>query len=524
SSMIVGERVVSAFLPFPVELVNGLPQSVCVHAADGTVLRVFATVDDERVIPVPLTSMSSHLRTAVLRQEDERFYSHCGVDLIAGGRAALQNLRGGRVVSGASTITMQVVRVLMPGSPRSFGFKLVQVFRARQLERLLSKDEILELYLNHVPLGGAVRGFEAAARRWFGVGAAALTASQAATLVAMLPAPSYRSPRRRPELLRRLRDRLLDRMSEAGDLISTEFNAAAAKPLGMKRRPWPYLAPHAVLYLAGRSRDPVLRSQLDLPLQQALESLAARHDTRTSDALAIVVLDRKSGALCAMIGSPDFAHIQLNTATCSRSLGSTLKPFLYALAMEQGVVPVDGMIDDRPWRFGDYRPANFSRDYIGSVRVGEALATSRNLPALRLLEGVTTDGFASLLHGLGLPSPRRDPGLTAALGTGAASPLRLAEAYRIFVEFPERLGLRRATVTRILDALSVQPIVRGAELGRLAWKTGTSSGRRDAWCVGVDQDSVAVVWMGNLGGRGEPGLVGAKSAARLLARVVSSRR
>lgn len=253
-TIVLAEQVLSAVFPFPRHLIGQLPRSVCVYANDGSLLRVFSTRDEEKVISVPLDAVSPHLVDALIRSEDERFSSHRGVDVFAVLRATLQNIHRGAVVTGASTITMQVVRILMPEAPRTMAFKLEQMFRARQLERLLTKREILEIYVDHVPLGGAVRGFEAAARRWFGIGAGALRPDQAATLVAMLPAPGYRSPGTRPDLLRRLRDRILARMRDAGDLTADDYVASAARPLGTRRRPWPREAPHACEYLLRRSR------------------------------------------------------------------------------------------------------------------------------------------------------------------------------------------------------------------------------------------------------------------------------
>lgn len=470
---VLTERALSAVFPFPRHLIERLPRSVCVYANDGSLLRVFPTRDEERVIPVPIDEVSPHLLDALIRSEDQRFFSHRGVDVFAVLRATLQNIRSGAVVSGASTITMQVVRILMPDAPRTMEFKLEQMFRARQLERLLTKREILEIYVDHVPLGGAVRGFEAAARHWFGIGAGALRPEQAATLVAMLPAPSYRSPRKRPDLLLRLRDRILARMRDAGDLAADDYVASAARPFDARRFPWPFEAPHACEYLLrrSRSREGNIQTTLDPVLQRRLQRLAATHTTR-ADAVAIVVVGRRSGALRGLVGSPGYDTVRLNTAACPRCVGSTLKPFLYALALEQGVVHRDGLLEDTPMHAGDYRPANFTRDYVGAIGLRDALATSRNLPAVRLLRAVGPERFAALL---------------------------------------DRLGL--------LDALSKNPLAGG--LARtVAVKTGTSSGRRDAWCVRITAMDVIVVWLGNLSGRGGPDLVGSGSATPLLARVV----
>lgn len=519
-ALLLVERGLDLVLPFPLERLCELPVSRQILAADGTVLRVSATAVDERVLALPLESMSPYVVDAVVTAEDERFYGHGGVDTIAVGRAAIQNLVHARIVSGASTITMQVVRIALAERSRSFGFKLVQIFRARQLERQLSKQAILEHYCNHVPLGGAVRGFEAAARRWFGKPAADLLPAEAATLVAMLPAPGYRSPRRRPDLVRRLRDRVLDRMFERGRLTLSEHRQAIGSPLGASRRPWPALAPHACDHFERTGRDAIVRTRLDVDLQRRLEALASRHDVGLADGLAMVVMRRSDHALAAMIGSPDYRRTALNTATCRRSLGSTLKPFLFALALECGAASADGLLLDTKARFSDYRPANFSRDHLGAIGLAPALAASRNLPAVRLLHAVGVDRFGALLGQLGLPAGNHELHLDAALGTLSASPLELARAYCRFVGSPERGGLRAETVRRVEDALARFPIGAAAGCRSVAFKTGTSSGRRDAWCVGLTPGHVVVVWTGNLTGRGAAGLVGSRSALRLMTRVV----
>jgi penicillin-binding protein 1C len=522
-TMVLVEQAARALFPFPRHLIDELPRSGRVYAEDGTLLRVTATRAEERVLPVPLSTMSPHVVRSAICSEDERFFAHRGVDGIAVSRAVLQNLCSGRVVSGASTITMQVVRILMPHRPRSFAFKVEQMFRARQLERMLSKKQILEIYCNHVPLGGAVCGFEAAARRWFGIGAGELRLDQAATLVSMLPAPSHRSPRARPRLLARLRNRLLARMRDVGELTRREYVQAAAQPLGARRRPWPALASHACDHFLRQTSNSVVRTRLDLRLQQRVEQLVGLYSggiQGQSDALAVVILQREGAAVAAMVGSASYTVTQLNTATCRRSVGSTLKPFLYAQALECGAVSVRGLVDDTRARFGRYRPANFSRDYVGAMGVGQALLASRNLPAVRLLQSVGSERFADLLRRLGLPVDPRGVHLDAALGTMAASPLQLARAYCRFVGSPRALGLRPGTVRRVLDTLARQSVGSGGRGGAVAFKTGTSSGRRDAWCVAITRECVAVVWMGNLSGRGEPGLVGRGAATRLMAGVV----
>ena len=316
-------------------------------------------------------------------------------DYQAVSRAAVKNLRRGAVVSGASTITMQLVRIVAP-RPRTLVAKVTEAFRARQLERIHSKKEILELYMNLVPIGGVLRGFEAASWRWFGKPAAELRMDEAATLVSMLPAPSHRSPRRRPELLRRRRDSLLESMVACRKLDEQQGETAMARPLGARWRPWPFRAPHFSDHVLRREHRPGPSfTELEPSLQDQLEQIAGDQSVADSDGVALLVLDRESAAVQGMVGSSSYSTSQLNAATSRRSAGSTLKPFLYALALELGVVQNDGLVSDAPLRLSGYEPVNFTRDYRGALRMTEALSTSRNLPAVRLLAAVSPDRFAN---------------------------------------------------------------------------------------------------------------------------------
>jgi penicillin-binding protein 1C len=260
-------------------------------------------------------------------------------------------------------------------------------------------------------------------------------------------------------------------------------------------------------------------TDLEWSLQQRLERIAATHGG-VGDGVAIVVLDRSSAAIRAMVGAASYGTSQLNAATSRRCLGSTLKPFLYAQAIQLGVIGPRSLVDDSPLQLGDFRPANFERGFAGSMDAAEALATSRNLPAIRLLQAVGCERFAELLWRLGLPVDHRALQLDAALGTAVASPLELAQAYQRFVTAD--VGLSSHAVEAVVAALSTRPLGTGAAAGAVAWKTGTSSGRRDAWSVGITGACVAVVWVGNLSGRGDPTLTGNAAASGLLARVVAA--
>lgn len=545
----VGERVLDVVWPYPIDRLQGLQVSRVLAAADGTWLRVVPTSAGERVLPLGIAECPKVLLDAVLVGEDERFFVHGGVDWLAGLRATIGNVAAGRVVSGASTLTMQVVRLVEP-RPRTWWSKCIEIVRARQLERCSDKEGIAKAWLEQVPLGGTLRGFEAAARFWFGCSARELNAAQAAALVAMVPAPTARSPLRNPTLLRQRRDALLRRMGERGLLSAEQVAWAAAQELGMQKHAWPWQAPHAAdaawraLLERGEGRhgsvgdvdagsdEPrasqaplragfVVKTAVDLELHGRVQAVVQRQPDLPGDGLAVVVVRRADGSLPVVLGDRD-PLAPLDLSARPRSAGSTCKPFLYALAHERGAIGAQTLVDDLPRVYDDWRPANFDRGFLGRTRAGDALATSSNLAAVRCLEAVGTGPFAELLQRLGLRDGRRPLQLDGALGTDAVSPRELARAYWRFVERPRSLGLSPASVAFTLQALRRLPLVAGrSRAGDVAWKSGTSSGRRDAWCVGVTERHIVVVWLGNRDGRGLADLVGVRTANRLLAEVLA---
>jgi penicillin-binding protein 1C len=346
--------------------------------------------------------------------------------------------------------------------------------------------------------------------------------AEAATLTAMLPAPTRRAPDRSPALLLKWRNRVLDRMRAERMLTPAAHARAVAAPLGARRHGWPFLAPHHCDTVSRENRGRTVRTALNLAQQRQVERVVRAFGGAGVDGVAVVVVARASGAVQALVGSRDYRRIPLNAAGRPRAAGSTLKPFLYALAMEAGIIGPDSLLLDTRTAFRDgFTPLNFTRDFAGPIRAAEALVTSRNVPAVRLLERVGVDRFRDLLIRLGLPARGRF-GLDAALGTLSVTPLGLARAYAALLRPGGEAGIDAHTRARLLEMLgrhSPAPELVPPEV--LAWKTGTSSGRRDAWCAGITQDRVIVVWLGNLDGRGAPDLVGGRTAARLLAAVVA---
>lgn len=513
-----------------------LDASPVVRAADGSLLRVGLTDAGERVL-VGDRPPSPHLVHALVAAEDRRFYAHVGVDLRALARAAVADVARGRAAEGASTITMQLARLVDP-HPRTLAGKAVQVFRALQLEEALPKDEIVARYLARAPFGGPLRGAEAAARAWFGVAAADLAPEEAALLVSVLPSPSRYSPRRDAEGARGRRDRVLDRMHEEGFLDARALRAAKARPIRLVAEPFPLVAAHAV----ARAGDGT--TTIDARLEAACERVAA--GVPAPDGVAIVVLDVATGRVRALVGATASDARVLDATDRPRAAGSTLKPFLYALAFDRGLAAPGTRLLDLPWTAPDWEPSNFDRTFRGPVAASEALSLSLNVPAVRLaaaLEAASPGrgAFVERLERLGLRrvrAPGRDAGADLAIGTGDVTPLELAAAYATLARGglaldagildgaapgPGRRALSAGAcdlVTRILSDPS-RPRPSGAALSGVAWKTGTSSRRRDAWAAGYTTRVAAVVWRGRLDGAPDPVLVGADAAAPLLFEVLS---
>ncbi|MBL8694537.1 MAG: transglycosylase domain-containing protein [Planctomycetes bacterium] len=536
------ERLYGWVAPFPVAQLDHAPASVVVTADDGTWLRVTATPEGDRRLPIALADVAKPMIDALLASEDRRFYEHSGVDWRAVGRATIGNVARGKVTSGASTISMQLARLVEPRARTLFA-KSHEMVRARQVERIKPKSEVLEGYLNLVPFSGNVRGVEAASQLWFGKRARALDLAEAATLVAMLPSPTRRSPTRAPDALLAARNRVLEKMRAERVITDAEAARAGAAPLTAEKHTFPYLAQDACeLALAGapgaiigndfgpppqsaRSAR-IVSTAVDLQLQQRLEDRVLRENATGVDGVAFVVLDRSSGLLRAAVGSHHPTSPSLNAAICARPAGSTLKPFLYALAQETGAASLDDLLQDAPGDWSGYAPLNFEKTFAGNVRSLDALRDSKNLPAVRLLQSLGVDRFRDLLESLGLSTREVPLGLDLALGTLPVTPLALARAYAKAFGPQELPGLRRSTRDAILQALT-RPLPAGAASGArptLAWKSGTSSNRRDAWCVGITDRHILCVWLGNLDGRGDPNLVGGRTAAGWLAELVFAAR
>ncbi len=362
---------------------------------EGALLRAYTVEDGRWRLPVSLDAVDPGFIEMLVAYEDRRFFSHSGIDPRAFVRAGWQALSTGRVVSGGSTLTMQVARLLENSGTGAWQGKIRQIRLALALERRLSKDEILTLYLHLAPYGGNIEGIRAATLTWFGVEPHRLTAAQSALLVALPQAPSSRRPDRFPEAARIARDRVLDRAVRFTALTEAEIDWARAAPIPTLRRDFPALAAHlADRALAERPTQGTHRLTLDAGLQGRMEQLARRavegHGPQMS--AAIMVLDHRTGEILASVGSPDYTDMSrqgfVDMTQAVRSPGSTLKPLIYGLAFDAGLAHPETRIADRPTGFGGYRPQNFDNVFRGEVSVAEALQTSLNIPAVALLDAM----------------------------------------------------------------------------------------------------------------------------------------
>lgn len=510
---------------------------------DGNLLRAYTVADGRWRLAVDVAQVDPAFVTALLDYEDRRFYSHPGVDLRAVLRAGWQALRYGHVVSGGSTLTMQVARLLEESGTGKVGGKLRQMRVAMALERRLTKAQILTLYLHLAPYGGNLEGLRAATIAWFGKEPRRLTPAQIALLVALPQAPEARRPDRSVARATAARDRVLARLQRDGVIDADQAAAARTEAVPDSRRPFPAIAPH--LSDRARAADPAattLRLTLDGALQTALERLAADVVAGQGERMqvAIVVADHRTGEILASVGSAAFRADQragfVDMTQALRSPGSTLKPLVYGLAFDDGLAHPETLIEDRPTDFSGYRPQNFDRQYRGTIRLREALQLSLNIPVVALTEAM---GPARLLNaldkaGVAYRLPPGQPGLAIALGGIGVTLQDMVQLYAALARGGVTLPLRwrldadNAEGQRLIgptaawyvgDILAGLAPPPGAPSNRLAYKTGTSYGNRDAWAIGFDGRHVAGVWMGRPDGTPVPGAFGADLAAPVLFQV-----
>ena len=519
-------------------------RTVVVNDRNGRLLRAFAGPDGRWRLPVKTGDVDPRFVKMLLAYEDKRFYHHPGIDPLAMTRAFGQMIWHRRIVSGGSTLTMQVARLLDGPAPRSLTTKLRQMARALQLEWRLSKRQILAAYLNIAPYGGNLEGIRAASLAYFGKEPRGLSVGEVALLVALPQSPETRRPDRQRKAAQMARDRVLARMVGEGVLSQADASRASRFKVSGRRRPLPAFAAHASDEVRrAHPQKRVHRLTIERELQGRLETLAREQVMRFGRkvSVAMMVADHKSGDILALVGSPDFfdrgRQGAIDMTSARRSPGSALKPFIYGLAFEDGIVHPASLIEDTPHNFSGYRPRNFGLDYQGTVTVRRALQLSLNIPAIRLLESVGPQkllarfsrsgvmpklpygkpaGLAIGLGGLGISMRDLVQLYTGLARRGRAVALRLeADGGRPGTRMQPMFGpVASWYVENILTGLS-RPPGTGTS-GDVAWKTGTSYGYRDAWAVGFDGAHVVAVWVGRPDGAPVPGITGASAAGPIL--------
>lgn len=522
----------------PEDLFENTPYSTVVTDKNGELIGARVADDGQWRFP-PCDTLPEKFVRALIEFEDCSFYSHFGVSPSALARAVVQNVRNGRVVSGGSTISMQVIRLSNP-QPRNLYQKILEIFKAMRLEARYSKEEILRMYASHAPFGGNVVGINAAMWRYLGKEDAELSWAEAATLAVMQNCPSKITVSKNRDLLLQKRNRLLRRLCEKGVITEEEYSWAYDEPLIMMPESLPQHAPHLVENYCRSAHGLRTCTAIDLSLQKRVEDLLTKWNREfrlsgVSD-MAAIIIDVHSGEPVAYCGNADMEYDRegkcVDIVRASRSSGSILKPVLYAAAMSNGTILPHTLLPDVPMDFGGFAPKNFDGTYLGAVSADVALALSLNVPNVHLLKEYGVMNFADLLKRSGFTSltrPADKYGLSLILG-GAEVTLRdVAMCYAkmsavccdstAYRDFPLR---DRVSLYYMFEAMySVNrpdqiDLSRVSSVQNVAWKTGTSYGSRDAWAVGVTPNFVVGVWVGNADGSGVSGLTGAKFAGPVM--------
>lgn len=513
-----------------------IPTSVLALDRHGALLHAQPIADGRWRLPVTLKAVDPLFIELLLMWEDRRFRQHLGVDWAALGRALLQWLRHGRIVSGGSTLTMQLARRLETAHTRSLSGKGRQILTALALERQAGKDTILRSYLQYAGYGGNLEGVRSASLAYFGKEPQRLTLAEAALLVALPQSPERRRPDRHPQAATRARNRILTRALTLGLIRADHARQAMAVPVPTRRHALPRLAAHRVTHWAMRQSEArILPLTLSVRHQRALERLAQQRVSAFAPPVSIAMLaaEHDSGEVLAAVGSAGYTDVEragfVDMTEAVRSPGSTLKPLIYGLAFELGLAHPDTLIEDRPQGFGHYAPANFSGEFAGTLSVREALRQSLNVPAVALLEAVGPARLLARLRRAGIEAHipgQRPPGLAIALGGLGLTLHDLVTLYGAIARGGMPVPLRewRAAIPSILPkqqplltpaaAWQVTSILAGADA--IAIKTGTAYGYRDAWAIGFDGRHVIGVWVGRPDGAPVPGLTGADAAVPIL--------
>lgn len=535
-------------IPLPKEALFR-PSATLVFDRNEKLLRAFTADDDMWRIRTSLNQISPSLQKFLIAYEDRWFYWHQGINPVALLRALRLNLNQGRIVSGGSTLTMQIARMMEP-KRRSYFNKVIEIFRALQLEQRYNKRELLEIYFNIAPYGGNIEGAAAASWLYFGKEPSQLSYGEAALLAALPNSPSLLRPDLDSSNARKARDKVLKLVYQKGLITKRDYQEALAEPVPDRRQNLPFIAPHFSLEKKlERPYESRIYSTLNIKLQQLAEDLLKQHLAGLANEGitngAVVIIDNKTNELMAAVGSVDFFNQetagQVNGYLAPRSPGSALKPFVYALGFEYGIISPQHYLEDVPISFkGGYSPENFDRKFNGIVSASEALERSLNVPAINLLQLLGTEnGLYQLLRQAQLRTivDRDRYGLSIALGGCEVNLLELTTLYSAlacggYYNYPKSLRNQTNSLsiklfdegTAYLVTETLMKVRRPdlpscwefTSLPRIAWKTGTSYGHRDAWSIGYSPEFTIGVWIGNFSGEGRAGLIGAEAAAPLL--------
>ncbi len=535
-------------IPFPKEKLIP-PPSTIVLDRNGEMLRVFLSRDEMWQIPVSTDKISPILKKAVIGYEDKYFCWHPGINPIAIIRAAIANIKAGRIVQGGSTITMQVARMMEP-KERTIPNKLIEIFRALQLELRYSKDEILTTYFNMAPYGGNIIGVGAASYLYFNKSPDQLSLGECSLLAAIPNSPNLFRPDIDLLSTKKARAKVLTILFESGKISFQQFDEALFEPIPEKRFDLPFLIPHLSTKLVQMyPQNNILETTIDIKMQQLSKDIMQMHlkplQRQGINNGSVVVIENKTQHVLAMVGSNDFFDEanqgQVNGTMAPRSPGSALKPFIYALGIEHGLITPKSLLYDVPIEYSGYRPVNYDEAYHGVVTVEDALIRSLNVTAVNLSAELGDDGIYSFLKYSGvttLPKSKDYYGLSLILGGCEVTLLELTNLYsglanggifrshRLLKTQPEEQGqqlLDEGTcyiISEILSQLRRPDLPSSWEfsmnLPKIAWKTGTSYGHRDAWSIGYTPQYTIGVWVGNFDGKGVPALVGAEVAAPIL--------
>ena len=517
--------------PYPQQ--DALPASILVVDRQGIPLAALTSRRQEWCFPLERSEMGTWLPLAAVAVEDHRFWNHGGIDTPGILGAMFDNLCAGRIWRGGSTITMQVERLRHP-RPRTLLSKWKEMVRAKQLEERHSKDELLTEWLNRAPFGRNLSGVGAASWRWFGVSCSSLTLAQAALLAGLPQGPSHLRPDLNPQAALARRSHVLRRMLANSVITQEQFDSAMAEPLGAQWHPLPQDSSAAwfsncVKLSAGKSG--LVRTELDLRLMElASEILTAQIQNLSGsgvDAAAAVIIENASATIRAAVSISPQTSLDLTLAP--RSSGSILKPFLYGFAFTNQVCTPESIVNDSPMNWGNFAPKDYDRTWNGQMTSAQALAHSRNIPAMEILSkvGITQAGYALETLGFsGLATQAKTAGLTLAVGGAQVTVQSVAKAYCTLARLQGNFSLSATACVQVLNALTDPERTAGicpqATKISAAWKTGTSSSNRDAWCAAVTPSWTVVVWFGTLQGAGSSVLVGQDLAAPIALKLLST--